>query len=104
MMKTAQHGSFLNSGAVRKHVSRSLRVKELIATGWNTRPERRMRARLVVMANPLSQQIPKVSLIERDQVVQALSPNRTPQPLAVAIGLGGTNRGSQHRNPSASTC
>jgi hypothetical protein len=51
---------------------------------------------MVVMLYPLSQEIPKVPLVERNQVIQTLPSNRPDQPLAVGIGLRGAYRRSQH--------
>ena len=76
MVKPAQHGLLVDSSVVRQSMSPTLRVKEPISTVRNTRSKRRMRAGQVVMANPLAQQSPQMPLAERDQVIEALSPDR----------------------------
>jgi hypothetical protein len=48
------------------------------------------------MANPLFQHYSKMTLIEGNQEVQTLAPDRSHQPFAVAVGLRRPNRRPQY--------
>src|ERR1700693_4244011 len=96
MVKSTQYGPLVGLRPIRQSVSPTFRSKEPITAVWNPRSQRRMRAGLVVMPDPLAKEGPQVPLAERYQIIQAFPSNRPHQPLVVGIGLRGTHRCSQH--------
>ena len=58
-----------------------------------------MRARLVVMGNPLFQQAAEVPLAKRNDEVEKLSAHRANEPFAVRIRFWGSHWGFQNLQP-----
>ena len=54
---------------------------------WNAWPQARVWSSLIVVRNPLPQDRPKMLLIQRDHVVQALTADGSHQPFTVSIRL-----------------
>jgi hypothetical protein len=77
MVQAAQHGFLGDSGPTRQNVSAAARGEKGIAAIRNARPECRMWSGLVVMAYPVAKNMPKVALVEWDQIIQAFAPGCT---------------------------
>jgi hypothetical protein len=84
-----------------KNISRSYPaiVRQLMAMDAWTRPrpalgirnawsQARMGSSLIVVANPLPQDRPKMLLAQRDHVIQAFTADRSHQPFTVSVGVG----------------
>src|SRR6266542_1234773 len=61
-----------------------------------SRPEARVRATVIVMRHPLSQDLPQLPLSERDEMVETLAPRRSDQSLAQRVRLRNAGRSFQH--------
>ena len=94
MMEPTQHGPGAHDKALAETMSRVLlggqrerprRIRE-------TRPQRHVRARAVVVRSPISQEGAQVPFGHRNQPVQTLSPDRSDCALADRVGLRATER------------
>jgi hypothetical protein len=103
VVKPVQHGFLADSESSRQNVSAIARRKAWIAAVRNPWSERRMRTGLVVMAYPFAKEAPKVPLVQRDQIIQALAPDCPHQAFAVALALGARTGVRSKRRPSAPT-
>ena len=99
MMQPAENRFGLNGVRFSPAVARSGTGEK--ATDWqirNTRPQRHMRARGVVMSDPRFESAPQLGFRQRDQPVQALPANCADDSFADRIRLRAARRGFQYLN------
>jgi hypothetical protein len=97
VMKTAENWSGCDTMSVRKLVAGRSWHAQRRRLG-NLRTEARVRATVIVMRYPLSQNLSQMPLSERNEMVETFATCSSDQALAERVRLRDAGRGFQHAN------